>query len=325
MRADGSLAGGAEVGARLAGVESMGEIHRPTHDGQNEVNSLLVHGVKIIGSATHHSNHGHAGGPGAARHAERCLAARRLAVHHSLAGYHYIAVAQRLIEPGAIKHRINPRRERAPKREHRRTQTARCTRSGYTGQRTEARGSHRATRRIEQRPVADHPAVVSIERVGILGQPLLRAKNAQGASRSHQRIRHIRKRDKARGSERLHRRRQIDRSDLLKSRETRWNVPTVRIEQPRAERLQKSRTTVVGRAPSEAEIDDLRAGRNRVEHQLTHAVGRGRERSLGSSVRATEARDDRHLDERFMGSADGALGAVPALLVCCGEYVARFC
>ena len=110
-------------------------------------------------------------------------------------------------------------------------------------------------RRIEQATVADHPAVIPAQHLGIVRrQTLLPAEHRQRTTTPHERILDIRKHDDARAFQRSKRRHQVNTSHPLKTRESWRNIAATVINKMRAQCLQHAGATIVGGATAQANI-----------------------------------------------------------------------
>ena len=83
---------------------------------------------------------------------------------------------------------------------------------------------------------------------------------------------------------------------MFKACETGGDIAATLIDKVGAQRLQHAGATVVGGAAAQTNIDSLCPATNRTEHQLTHAIGCGRQRRRLRARRVPDARGFGHLN-----------------------------
>ena len=210
-------------------------------------------------------------------------------VHIALACNDQVDITHALIKPHEIEHRLNARTQLRPERQQRGTQAASSTGTGHAehrakcpctlGHAQQPLSPRPGNRCIEQAAVADHPAVVPAQHLGITRrQTLLPAKHRQCASTPHERILDIGKHDDTRAIQRPKRRCQIDTRHVFKARETGGDIAATLIDKVGAQRLQHAGATVVGGTAAQTNIDSLCTRAKRTKHQFAHAIGCGRQR-----------------------------------------------
>ncbi len=103
------LAGAGEIASRLVRRKRALQRHGFTQSGDNQIDSLLIHRIKLLISTACNRNDRFTQTLRPTSHANGRLAARRLSVDAPLARNHHIDVAKRLIKAHKLENRINTR------------------------------------------------------------------------------------------------------------------------------------------------------------------------------------------------------------------------
>ena len=103
------LAGADEVGYGFLRIECLFQVHGLAANRQNQVDTLLVHRIQVVGTAAHDGGYRLAISLRTASHAHRRLAGGGLLVHVTLARYDQVDIAHALVKYHEIEHRLHAR------------------------------------------------------------------------------------------------------------------------------------------------------------------------------------------------------------------------
>ena len=110
--------------------------HGSAANRQNQVDTLSIHRIQVVGTTAHDGDHRLAISLRTTGHAHRRLTGGGLLVHIALARYDQVGIAHALVKPNQIEHRLHARAQLRTERQQRGTQAAGGTGTGHTKHRS---------------------------------------------------------------------------------------------------------------------------------------------------------------------------------------------
>ena len=212
-----------------------------------------------------------------------------LFIEKAFTGNHEIRMHRELIESNHIEHGVDPRLKHAAERQNRGAKATGSTSAQHARERAKKRRSISAASFIKHPSVLNHPAIACFHVHARWIKALLQAEYLYRAASTNQRVLHIGNRDEPSLPQPLKRGIKIDVRDMCEAGKAWSNLGARAVGDVCAQRAQKTKATIGGFRAAQADVDRLRAARYRIEHQITYAGRRRRERGIRGPRRAVES------------------------------------